>query len=160
TRTTTQTFDNLNELTSITDPRTGVTRFGYDAVGNRVSVTDADANTTTSVFDALNRPVTETVTIVPTGSSSPQAVSRTRGDDAAGQVVSTTDRNGRTISSGYDNLGQRTSEQWLDAQGQPLRSLSWSYDAAGQLLAASDPDAAYHYSYDVYGQLTSVDNAG
>ena len=37
-----------------------MTRYGYDAVGNRTSVTDASGNVTRYAFDRLNRLVTET----------------------------------------------------------------------------------------------------
>ncbi len=153
-------YDKLNRTLTVTDPRNGVVRSAYDAVGNRVSVTDPVNNTTTFQFDGLNRPVAETTQVVLAGGTSPVSVSRTFRYDVAGQLVGKTDRNGRQVVYLYDDLGRRTAEQWLDAQNQVTRTLSWAYDAAGQLLSASDPDSAYTQVYDAAGRLSSVDNQG
>ncbi len=41
-----------------------------------------------------------------------------------------------------------------------VRTLSYTYDAAGQLTAASDPDSSYAVSYDNLGRVLTVDNNG
>ena len=74
--------------------------------------------------------------------------------------LSATDRNNRTRRFTYDNLNRQTLEEWLDNSGNTIRTISQSYDAASQILAASDPDSAYSYAYDNDGRLTSVDNQG
>ena len=38
--------------------------------------------------------------------------------------------------------------------------MEWTYDNAGRLISAADPDSAYSYSYDLAGNMLSVDNAG
>jgi RHS repeat-associated protein len=40
------------------------------------------------------------------------------------------------------------------------RTTTSTYDAAGQLINISDPDATYAYNYDLDGRLLSVNNAG
>ena len=37
-------------LTPVTDPRGGVTTYGYDLAGNQTSVTDSDGNQTTYAY--------------------------------------------------------------------------------------------------------------
>ena len=41
-----------------------------------------------------------------------------------------------------------------------MRTLSYTWDAAGQLTAASDPDSSYAISYDNLGRVLTVDNNG
>jgi YD repeat-containing protein len=53
----------------------------------------------------------------------------------------------------YDNLNRRTAEQWRDGSNNVTRTISFVFDAAGQLTQASDPAAAYEYGYDVAGRL-------
>src|SRR5690606_3010886 len=44
--------------------------------------------------------------------------------------------------------------------GTLIREIEFTYDAAGQLTAASDPDSSYAYEYDNLGRVTTVDNNG
>jgi RHS repeat-associated protein len=44
--------------------------------------------------------------------------------------------------------------------GTLVRTLSSTYDAAGQLTAASDPDSSYAITYDHLGRVLTVDNNG
>ncbi len=144
------TYDALDRLTSSTDPRGGVTRYAYDDEGNLTRLTDAVGNVTQFAHDALNRKVTE---LNSWGTRQYQY-------DAVGNLTSATDRNGRVRQSTYDALNRRTAERWLDAQNQELRRLTFTYDAAGQLTATSDPAASYGYAYDAAGRLISATNAG
>ena len=57
----------------------------------------------------------------------------------------------------YDNLQRNTQENWKDG-ATTVRALSYSYDAASQMLAASDPSASYTYAYDQLGRATSISN--
>jgi YD repeat-containing protein len=57
--TTTYAYDNLDRLTSVTDPASALTTYGYDAAGNRTTVTKA-GSTVTSTYDALNRLLSDT----------------------------------------------------------------------------------------------------
>jgi YD repeat-containing protein len=46
------------------------------------------------------------------------------------------------------------------AWGDLVRTISYEFDDAGQLLSASDPDSAYAYTYDALGRVTQIDNDG
>jgi RHS repeat-associated protein len=50
--------------------------------------------------------------------------------------------------------GVQTGESWLNSWNQVIYQATYSYDAAGNLIEASDPNAAYSYSYDGDGRLT------
>jgi len=142
-------YDNLGRLIKTTDAEAGETTYSYDAKGNRLTLTDPVANTTTWVYDLLDRVVSET-----------NSLSKTRQFeyDTANNLVEFTDRNGRVTTYDYDNLHRRTSETWLDGST-PLRTFSYSYDAASQLVAASDPSASYTFTFDGLGRNTSVEHA-
>jgi RHS repeat-associated protein len=71
-----------------------------------------------------------------------------------------TDRNGRRRAFDYDQAGRFTAERWLDGNGNTIRTESYGYSAANELVSASDPDSAYSFTFDVNGYLVNVNNAG
>ena len=143
---TSYTYDDLDRLVAETSPGEIATHYTYDTTGHLLSLTDANQNTTAWVYDALGRRTQET---------DAQGASSHYTYDLAGNVLSQTDRNGRVSEFVYDNLYRRTEERWLDGQT-VLRTFAYSYDAAGQLLSASDPSATYNYSYDSLGQPLTI----
>jgi YD repeat-containing protein len=48
----------------------------------------------------------------------------------------------------------------LVGTGQSLRAIGYTYDAVGNMLTVTDPDAKYTYGYDALNRISSVDNAG
>ncbi len=74
--------------------------------------------------------------------------------DAAGRLVQMTDRDGRVTTYDYDALGRLLAENWLDGSEQVVYTISYTYDAVGDLLTASDDAATYEYDYDALGRLT------
>jgi RHS repeat-associated protein len=58
------------------------------------------------------------------------------------------------IEYAHDNLYRNTQEVWKTG-GSTVRTLSFTYDAAGQLTQASDPAATLAYAYDDLGRTTS-----
>ncbi len=140
-------YDNLYRRTSTTDAPSGVTSFAYDAVGNMLSLTDPVSNTTSWVYDARNRVVEETNQL---------SFTRYFVYDAVGNLTRRTDRNGRVIEYTYDNLYRQTQENWLDEYESTVRTLDFSFDAAGQLVEAAEPAAAYSYAHDNLGRIVSI----
>jgi YD repeat-containing protein len=67
-----------------------------------------------------------------------------------------------TIVYGGDQAGEDVSRLDGDVTGATTgtleRTISYTYDAAGQLTAASDPDSSYAVTYDNLGRVTEVDN--
>jgi len=57
-----------------------------------------------------------------------------------------------------DKLDRLTDERWK-AGSTTLRTISFGYDAAGQMTTAADADSEYAYTYDAAGRVTEVDNA-
>ena len=105
----------------------------------------SDLNVTTYLYDELNRETRETNQL---------GAFRQYEYDAVGDVTKYTDRDGRVTEYGYDDLGRQTDEFWMDGNT-TVRTFSYGYDAVGNLLSASDPNATYAYTPDALGRLTS-----
>jgi RHS repeat-associated protein len=141
------TYDALNRQTASTDPLGKTTTNTFDAAGNRLTLTDPDNNTTTFAFDALNRLTQQTDALNHSASFAYNA------DD---QVTSTTDRNGRLRTISYDALNRETGETWkTSATGSIVNIQTFTYDAAGNQLTATDTYGAYTMAYDVQNRMTS-----
>lgn len=74
--------------------------------------------------------------------------------DAVSNLIERVDRLGRKTVWEYDSRYRATNEKWYDGVTL-VRTLSFTYDAAGQLLTASDPAAGYGFEYDGLGRVTS-----
>jgi RHS repeat-associated protein len=144
-------YDALNRQISATDALGNVTSQTYDPEGNLLSISDSVGNTTNFAYDALNRLTSETNEL---------GDSRTSAYDAVGNLITSVDRNGRERTFSYDDLDRLVQEQWLNGSGNAVENINYTYDAAGQLLTASDSDSSNSFTYDLGGRLTSVDNSG
>jgi RHS repeat-associated protein len=144
---TTTAYDALGRAVTTTDPRGGVTTSVYDAAGNRTALVDPSGNRTTWAYDALDRSVSET---------NPLGAAATTAYDAVGRVLSATDRLGRRVDHAYDAAGRHTTEKWYAAGGALAQTQTFTYDAAGQMLTAVDPDGAYTLTYDGAGRVATV----
>jgi len=146
-------YDARNRQTRVTDALTpsGTTVNECDKVGNILSITDPVQNKTSFTYGRKNRLKTETDRLNKT---------RTFEYDKANNPTKITDRNNRVRSFIYDALNRETAENWLDANGNPIRSINSTYDAASQLTSVTDPDSTYKFSYDAKGRQIGVDNTG
>jgi RHS repeat-associated protein len=73
--------------------------------------------------------------------------------DAAGRSTTTSDANGLTTTSSYDERGRITARQI------GIETTHYSYDSAGQLTAVTLPDASYlQYVYDDAHRLTEIND--
>ena len=151
--TTTFTYDALGRLISQTDANGAETTYTYDAAGRRLSLTDPVGNTTTWTYDALGRAVAETNELDDT---------RYFVYDAAGYLLRQIDRLGRVRQFQYDNLGRNTAEIWYnnvqdaDADQNRQRTITFTYDLVGQLTSVDDVEADYTYTYDALGRVITL----
>jgi len=184
-------YDALGRLIGVTDALGQDTDYGYDAQGNQVTQTDANGNTTAFGYDAMGRRVsrtlplgmTETMAYDVAGSlasktdfngrtttfvyDSLNRLSEKRPDPATGEAV---------VRFAYTPSGQRARME--DASGvttyayddrdrliekaSPQGTLSYGYDAAGNLLSIQSGNAggaAMSYAYDALNRLASVTDA-
>jgi RHS repeat-associated protein len=139
-------YDALNRQTVTIDTRNYRTTVLLDAVGNVTQVTDADSNATQFSYDALNRKTQET---------DPLGKSATFAYDAVGNLTSTTDRLGRVDNFAYDSLDRLTTATWVNG-GTTVNTMTYGYDANGNLLAAANNYGAYTMTYDALDRTTTV----
>jgi YD repeat-containing protein len=125
-------YDVLNRQVKVTDAKGGITGTNYNAMGNVAKITDSVGNSTTYTYDAIDRLITDTNRL---------GFSRSYVYDAAGNRVAMVDRNNRKTTYAYDSLNRQTSENWVGAGGLSLRAIGYTFDAAGNILTVTDPDA-------------------
>jgi RHS repeat-associated protein len=167
------TYDNLSRVLTETDPLSQVTTYAYnvpartttttlpdpdgggalgspvtvhtyDARGLLVSLLDPVGNTTTWAYNGLGLAKSETNELSDT---------RTFSYDDAGNLTERIDRLGREIEYVYDKANRQTHEKWYDGITL-VRTMTYTYDAAGHLDQATDIAATYGYDYDALGRTT------
>jgi RHS repeat-associated protein len=160
-------YDPANNLATITDANSHTTSFQYDnlnrrnlrqlplgmtetsmydAVGNLLSKTDFNGKTTTYTYDSLNRLLSKT----PDSSLNQPAIKFSY--TATGQRATMQDASGATTYK-YDNRDR------LITKAAPEGTLSYSYDAAGNLLTMTSSNAngaSLSYTYDADDRLATV----
>jgi len=78
--------------------------------------------------------------------------------DGEGNQSKSIDRSARRREFDYDHADRLLTEEWYNADGSFERTISVTYDLLGNMLAASDPDSDYRFTYDTLNRMTSVDN--
>lgn len=149
-RNTSESYDALNQVSSITDSASGVTAFGYDVDGDLTSVTDARGLTTSYAHDAFGD-ITLQV--------SPDTGATTNSYDADGNLVSSTDARGAVVTYGYDTMNRVTSTTY-SLNGTTDQTLSFTYDQGsngiGHLTGAADANHSMSFNYDALGEMTGM----
>ncbi|MBP3957828.1 RHS repeat protein [Gemmata sp. G18] len=140
-------YDELNRAITETDPRGFTTTIAYDAVGNQVGLIDAVGNRTTWAYDADDRVTSEI---------NPFGASKTYAYDAAGRQTSQMDRLGQRRDYAFDDTNRVLTEKWYAVGGALTQTQTWTYDGAGNMLTALDPDGAYTLTYDALNRVTTV----
>ena len=155
-----------NPATGLIDSGALVTRYTYDAVGNKLTQADALGRVTRWTYDTMGRELTRTL---------PLGQTESFGYDDAGQRTSHTDFNGVTTRYGYDTAGRMEfvdyatdadvvttytasgqRESVTDGQGTTL----YTYTARDQLASVTTPDGqAITYEYDIAGNKTGLHSA-
>ena len=147
TLTTTMTYDEMNNLTSITDPKGNKTTYTYDTKGNFVSVSAPEGVTASITVDSKG---------LPTETTSPMGIKTQYQYNEFGNVIKTTlPALSLSNSAIYDKASRLTSA--TDALG---RTSSFVYNNNDFLT--KETDAKNHitsYAYDKNGNLTSITNA-
>ncbi|MFY1637737.1 LamG-like jellyroll fold domain-containing protein [Solwaraspora sp. WMMB335] len=172
--TTTAGYDLAGNLLSVIDPTGAQTGSTYDMLGRVTSVSatvrqTGQVHTSTLAYDPAGRVASET---------SADGVSTHYGYNAAGQVNSVVDGAGQTTRTEYDGLGRPvkqinpdgtysvtsydmlsqpvTTAEYSAAGGPALATSTWTYDAAGATVSATDArGSTVRFSYDATGLLRS-----
>ena len=144
-------YDARNRLVSSIDPANNRTTFTYDADNNTTSLTDASGNKTQYKYDARNR---VTNRIDPLGKSELFAYS------FADDLTETTDRIGRITEFKYDDLGRTTTEVWRNADRSIANTVTYTYDAASNLVRLKDGSSDLQFTLDSLNRTTREQASG
>jgi RHS repeat-associated protein len=141
-------YDAINRQTVTIDADNYRTTTMLDAVGNVTGIQDPSAshNLTTFAYDALDRLISET---------DAQSHTATFAYTAVDRLASSTNRNGGVINYVYDGDNRLTTETWV-VSGSTVNSLTFMYDAVGNLTSAASNTGTYTMTYDVLGRATVV----
>ncbi|MEV5943426.1 LamG-like jellyroll fold domain-containing protein [Streptomyces sp. NPDC051994] len=142
-RITTNTYDQLGNLTEADLPATGsatpVWRYTYDLDGEKLSATDPMGAVTQSTYDDLGRQATLSQIVRQTSHSGPGSAAVYTGSfgyDDAGNATSLSLPSGDTSTAAYNAAGERMSS--TDAL---QRTTRYTYDMAGELTRTTQPGA-------------------
>jgi RHS repeat-associated protein len=148
-RSTANTYDELNRVHQITDPAGGITQFGYDAEDDLTSVTDPRSLATTYAYNGFGDLATQV---------SPDIGTTANTYDSAGNLATSTDARGAVSTYSYDVLNRVTSVAYA-LSGNTDQTISFTYDAGtngkGHLTGASDANHSMGWTYDALGRVTS-----
>jgi RHS repeat-associated protein len=176
--TTTNSYDLVGQLRTISRPGGSTVQFEYNALGHQIralngasvptvyghanpayphlvtSTTDGSNRVTTFGFDRAGRNIWKQT---PNGNcaATPKSGCTTYSYDAAGQLAALAYSDGVTpnvTNITYDDNGRKLTS--TDGTG----TSSWSYDSFGQLTSSTDGSGdTVGYSYDIGGRLTAID---
>jgi YD repeat-containing protein len=144
---TTYTYDALNRLETVSN-ETGVTGYGYDAVGNRTHVMHPNGSSQAYRYDDLNR-----LTRLETYDGSGVLVAQYDYTlDATGRRTGLTEQDGRDTRYTYDPLYRLTTEIITDSN-KPIYQASYTYDAVGNRIQGVIDGVTTAYTYDANDRL-------
>jgi RHS repeat-associated protein len=140
-------YDNLNRVTTMTQPGSTVTQYGYDIHDNLTSVTDPRSNVTSYSYDEFGR----RFKVI-----SPDTGTTRYSHDEAGNIDQRSEAGGTEVSYTYDALNRLTTVQFSDSS----QDITYTYDSTsvtngkGRLTGRTDSSGSYTFYYDVRGNLT------
>jgi RHS repeat-associated protein len=156
-------YDARGNRTLLTDPLGSTTAETYDEDGNLLTVTDARGSTTTFGYDAMNRRNIRTDGLLRSESAE---------YDQMGNIIQATDRKGQVTTFSYDALNRRVFAGFGTAGGGTsyARTVTYAYDQGDRLVQVTDSvNGSTTRSYDgldrllseatQYGSLTYTYNA-
>ncbi|MBS1721200.1 MAG: RHS repeat protein [Armatimonadetes bacterium] len=150
TGTTTWTYNAASELVGLSQPGSTLS-YAYNAAGQRTAMTRVGTGTTTTSYDAFGRVASVTNPFGETTSLTYDGLSR--------PVVKTM-ANGFTESMVYDAAGRPSTVQLKDGSGAAVRTETYTYDLAGNVLSATRNGTATTYTYDAIDQLLTESKPG
>ena len=147
TLTTTMTYDDMNNLTSVTDPKGYKTTYTYDSKGNLTGISEPESVTTSITVNSKGQPTEVT---------NPMGVKTQFQYNSYGNVTKTTfPALSLSTTTTYDNASRITSA--TDALS---RTTSFAYDNNDNLTSMTDPAShTTSFEFDKNDNMTSITNA-
>ncbi len=134
--TTATTYDEKSGIATLTGIDGGISTATHDALGRITTVLLPGGATETKTYDADNR----TTQIADTGTGGQEVFSLAYTRDSAGRISKTVDGNGRIVVYTYD-VNSRVTGEKITTPGVGVRTISYSYDGAGNLTSRIDSAA-------------------
>ncbi|MGW8329913.1 RHS repeat-associated core domain-containing protein [Streptomyces sp. NPDC055897] len=134
-----------------------ITLYGYNTFGDQTSTDDPDGNITTNTYDTGSEKiaVSQAAYTAP-GTTTSITPTETAAYDAAGQVTTLTDANGKTATRTYDQLGDIATTALPTVNGTTPTTHN-TYDTDGELLSSASPTGAATYAtYDDLGRQVTA----
>lgn len=136
--------------------------YQYNTIGELAALVDANGNKTAYTYDGFGRGIK----VEYPSTTTPGAVNANDYElvsyNPAGNILTSRNRAGETMTFGYDNLGRLTSKQLPARPGLAAtyrRPVFLSYDLAGNLTSARFDSATGEgltYTFNALGQVTSA----
>ncbi|EPJ80369.1 RHS repeat-associated core domain-containing protein [Pseudomonas sp. CFII68] len=151
-------YDSFGRLQALTNENGESYRFAWDIGDRLIEQQDLDGSAKRYDYDRLDNVAAVTAMPAPYGTGlalvpeapPPPTVHRLE-RDAVGRLIAKVTDDGRTEYS-YDPLDQLTAVTFTDLQGN-AQTLSFAYDATGQLLAENSAAGSLQHHYDELGNL-------
>ena len=151
-------YDSYGRLQALTNENDESYRFAWDAADRLTEQQDLDGSAKRYTYDLLDNVAAVTAAPAPFGNGlaivpeTPLAPIVHRLErDAVGRLIAKITDDGRTDYT-YDPLDQLTAVTFTDHHGN-AQTLSFAYDALGQLLEEQSAAGSLHHHYDELGNL-------
>ncbi|MCJ8503060.1 fibronectin type III domain-containing protein [Desulfatitalea alkaliphila] len=145
--TTTYHYDARHRLTRVVDPQHGQTVYTYDARDNLLTVTDAENRTTRFEYDRNNRLIKQI---------RPLEQVTAYDYDGTGNLIEKIDAENQRTEYRYDAANRMEQIHYYSADDHvtPVKSVNFTYNAAGQITGYDDGTTSADYTYDPAGRKT------
>lgn len=151
-------YDSFGRLQALTNENGESYRFAWDIGDRLIEQQDLDGSAKRYDYDRLDNVAAVTAMPAPYGTglaiipeAPPTPIVHRLERDAVGRLIAKVTDDGRTEYS-YDPLDQLTAVTFTDLQGN-AQTLSFAYDALGQLLAENSAAGSLQHHYDELGNL-------
>lgn len=134
------------QVADVKDSLGNTMRMVYDTRGNTIEVIDPNGRATKMAYDRRNL---LTQTTDPVGSITQYAYNEN------GWLTDITQANGQKVRYGYDDAGRINRQQEFNAQSALVKTTTFTYDAADNLLTWSDGKASATRVYDDADRLST-----
>lgn len=161
--TTTRTYDTANRVATVTDPKSNVIAYTYDANSNVTILDETAANDlggtqafqTRFVYDQLDRLTQRRLRYSTASGGLFNDISFAY--DSRNNLASQTDARGNDSTFAYDGLNRRTAASCELSPGGATVATSATYDFNSRLTQRTDPNGnTTQYRYDALDRLTDI----
>ena len=167
---TTNGYDAVGRLASVTDALTKTTQYYYDFNSNLQYLQDAAGRVTSYQYDPLNRLAVRTLPL--------NSLSEISTYDPVGNLATRQDFNGKTTTYIYDNVNQLLQRVPDSSLSQPTITFTYtptrkrasmtdasgttnytSYDNRDRLKTKVTPEGTLNYTYDAHGNVLTISSS-